>query len=70
MKGIDVDKVELACNDDGCVLIPDDGIAENDVTVDAGGISQGLAAHIAGIQGENGLHDGSAHIDSLAPAAP
>lgn len=28
---IDVDKVELACNDDGCVLIPDDGNPYNDI---------------------------------------
>jgi len=28
---IDTDKVELACNDDGCVLIPDDGNPLNDV---------------------------------------
>lgn len=28
---IDVDKVELACDDDGCVLIPDDGNPYNDI---------------------------------------
>ena len=28
---IDADMVELACNDDGCVLIPDDGNPHNDV---------------------------------------
>ena len=28
---IDPSKVELACNDDGCVLIPDDGNPENDI---------------------------------------
>jgi hypothetical protein len=30
---ISTDAVELACNDEGCVLIQDDGIAENDVIV-------------------------------------
>ena len=33
MEAIDPLSVELACNDDGCVLIPDDGIAENDILV-------------------------------------
>jgi len=28
---IDADKVELACDDDGCVLIPDDGNPHNDL---------------------------------------
>jgi len=31
---IDASKVELACNDDGCALIPDDGNPHNDVFVD------------------------------------
>ena len=31
MNKIDLNKVELACNDDGCVLIPDDGNPNNDV---------------------------------------
>ena len=30
---INPDKVELACNDDGCALIPDDGNPYNDVLV-------------------------------------
>lgn len=30
---IDPNSVELACDDDGCVLIPDDGIASNDIHV-------------------------------------
>ena len=30
---IDVDKVELACDDTGCVLIPDDGNPHNDIIV-------------------------------------
>jgi len=29
---IDADAVELACNDGGCVLIPDDGNPYNDIT--------------------------------------
>ena len=31
LKDIDVDKVELACNNDGCVLTPDDGNPQNDI---------------------------------------
>ena len=34
MDKINSDAVELACNDDGCVLIQDDDIAENDVKVE------------------------------------
>lgn len=34
MDKIDVDKVELACNDDGCVLIPDDGNPNNDIVME------------------------------------
>ena len=30
---INSDAVELACTDDGCALIPDDGIAHNDIYV-------------------------------------
>lgn len=33
MGDVDPDKVELACNDDGCALIPDDGNPHNDVMV-------------------------------------
>ena len=32
MEDIDPERVELACNDDGCVLIPDDNNPYNDVT--------------------------------------
>lgn len=31
MDSIDPDKVELACDDTGCVLIPDDGNPHNDL---------------------------------------
>ena len=31
---IDPNAVELACNDDGCALIPDDGNPHNDIIVD------------------------------------
>ena len=31
---IDPDAVELACNDDGCALIPDDGNPYNDIIVE------------------------------------
>lgn len=34
MDSIDEDKVELACNDHGCALIPDDGNPHNDIRVD------------------------------------
>lgn len=33
MEHIDPDKVELACNMDGCALIPDDGDPTNDIIV-------------------------------------
>jgi len=33
MDAIDPLAVELACNDDGCVLIPDDANPENDIIV-------------------------------------
>ena len=33
MDAIDPDKVELACNEDGCVLIPDDSNPYNDLQV-------------------------------------
>lgn len=33
MEHIDPDKVELACNMDGCALIPDDGDPTNDIHV-------------------------------------
>ena len=32
MAEIDPDSVELACNDTGCALIPDDGNPHNDIT--------------------------------------
>ena len=31
MDSIDKDKVELACNEEGCALIPDDGNPYNDI---------------------------------------
>ena len=31
MEDIDIDKTELACDEDGCVLIPDDGNPHNDI---------------------------------------
>ena len=34
MDSIDEEKVELACNDHGCALIPDDGNPTNDIHVD------------------------------------
>ena len=36
MDQVDLDAVELACNDDGCVLIPDDGNPHNDIILDFG----------------------------------
>lgn len=32
MDAIDTDAVELACNDEGCALVPDDGNPDNDLT--------------------------------------
>ena len=32
MDAIDPTSVELACNNDGCALIPDDGNPANDIT--------------------------------------
>ena len=34
MDAIDPDAVELACNNEGCALIPDDGNPHNDITLD------------------------------------
>ena len=33
ISAINTDKVELACDDTGCVLIPDDGNSHNDIYV-------------------------------------
>ena len=33
LKAIDPNAVELACNDDGCALIKDDGNPDNDIIV-------------------------------------
>ena len=47
MDKIDKDKVELACDESGCALIPDDGNPHNDIDVDtASGSGHGdLHAH-------------------------
>ena len=45
MDKIDKDKVELACDDSGCALIPDDGNSHNDILVNkASGIGQEVQA--------------------------
>ena len=41
MKDIDPSKVELACDHDGCALIPDDGNPHNDITPPGGNKNQG-----------------------------
>jgi len=58
MYAIDPSKVELACNLDGCVLIPDDGIAENDV------ILEGMKAPIPDASLID-IHEGPAHEEHL-----
>ena len=42
---IDADKVELACNDFGCALIPDDGNPLNDIRVDIPGYEEHSHSH-------------------------